>query len=75
MGHAEITNETDSRVIIHIDYPDRESDFTNFSGPDGCAPGTLIARTPSGDEVARREQPFCIGETWVIQVDGDSNSN
>jgi hypothetical protein len=80
---AKITNGTESRVIVYIDYPDIErdfmtlspggSDFTDFSGPDGCAPQTLIARTSSGDEVARREQPFCVGDTWTIQAESDSN--
>ena len=69
---AVVTNETDSVIIVYLDYPPREtgimrlrpgeSETTNFSHPtDSCAPTTLIARTISGDEVAPREQPFCVG--------------
>jgi hypothetical protein len=80
---AVVTNQTDSVVIVYLDYPDRETDIMrlrpgeseteNFSHPsDSCAPATMIARTISGDEVARREQPFCVGDTWAIQA-ADSN--
>jgi hypothetical protein len=35
-------------------------------GPDDCSKGDLIARDSSGAEVARRTEPICNHEKWVI---------
>jgi hypothetical protein len=34
--------------------------------PDQCSSGILIARTSSGREVARRTEPLCMDNTWII---------
>jgi hypothetical protein len=73
---ALVTNEIDRSVIVYIDPPDGpevdvmrlapgESDTTDFSSPAHCSEGPLIARTVSGDQVARREM-LCVADEWVI---------
>jgi hypothetical protein len=75
---ALVVNTTRGEVVVYLDYPDGEtsimelapgeSDTTNFSAPaDGCAPATLIARDASGNEIDRKDQPFCVGDRWEIQ--------
>jgi len=32
----------------------------------GCTAGTLVARNEAGEDVDRREEPLCQGETWRI---------
>lgn len=74
---AAVVNQTDSEVVVFGAYPTGqtsivqfepgESDSTDFSGPDGCAPAPLIARTASGLEVDRLDEPFCVGDRWEIQ--------
>jgi hypothetical protein len=32
----------------------------------GCAAGAMVAFDEDDREVARRDQPVCIGDTWVI---------
>jgi hypothetical protein len=34
----------------------------------GCTAGGMIAMTQAGDEVARRDEPLCVGDRWVIEV-------
>jgi hypothetical protein len=36
----------------------------------GCTAGTLVARNDAGEDVDRREEPLCQGETWRIGGDG-----
>lgn len=50
-------------------------EFLFFKGggfPTGCTTGTLVARTPEGNEVARLIESLCVGELWVIEP-GDSS--
>ena len=35
-----------------------------------CSDGTFIARAEDGREVARRSDPLCPSDTWVIDVAG-----
>jgi hypothetical protein len=35
----------------------------------GCTVGELVAVNAAGDEVARRNPPLCVDETWVIEGD------
>jgi hypothetical protein len=39
---------------------------TYLSHQNECAVGTLVARTSSGGEFARRTGPFCPDDRWVI---------
>jgi hypothetical protein len=34
---------------------------------DGCTKGVLIARDPSGGEMARHPAGLCVGDPWVVQ--------
>jgi hypothetical protein len=38
----------------------------NLGSTGGCWAGTLIARTLAGREVARRSDPFCPDQSWLI---------
>jgi hypothetical protein len=32
-----------------------------------CVSDPIVARTDDGTEIARREPPTCVGDTWVIE--------
>ena len=32
-----------------------------------CSTGILVARTQSGQEIARRSEPLCRDDTWIIK--------
>lgn len=75
---AVVINTTRSEIVVFLDYPTGETSImelapgesgtTNFSAPaDGCAPATLIARDGSGNEIDRKDQPFCVGDRWEIR--------
>jgi len=40
--------------------------------PTGCTTGSLVARRPDGDEIARLNEELCVGDAWVIEPDGRS---
>ena len=71
---AFITNETDEAVVIHwFDAAGEEERIFELAPnlpPGGqidlpeCDPRGLVARTTSGEEVARRDGPTCGG--WVV---------
>ncbi len=78
-----VTNNTDQAVAVFVVYPDgterkeplihRLEPGTAISLqesflPNKCVEGTLIARAPSGDEVARRSEPICTPGEWAIEV-------
>lgn len=52
-------------VLIHSIEPGRSVTNDAVAGG-GCSTGVLIARAADGDEVDRREEPLCLGETWHI---------
>lgn len=52
-------------VLIHSIEPGRSVTNDAVAGG-GCSAGVLIARAVDGDELDRRDQPLCLGETWHI---------
>lgn len=73
-----VVNETDHNLEIVYLNPasgeDREEILDQVSAgstatvPSGvdCTSHPVVARTEDGTEIARREPPICIGDTWVI---------
>lgn len=54
----------DEKAIGPI-LPDRQLNLP-VSPSETCSTGLLIARTTSGREVARRTEPLCMDDIWVI---------
>ena len=78
-GGFDVYNYTDTRLTIYYVTDGRERDVAVLGpgggmlvdgsvllGPDFCSKGDLIARDSSGVEVARRTEPICNHEKWVI---------
>jgi hypothetical protein len=72
-NEARISNETDETVVIYWSDSAGEEEriFELAPTPPGgvidlpdCDPRALVARTTSGEEVARRDGPTCGG--WVV---------
>lgn len=53
--------------IIHLLEPGRSIAVTDRFRGNGCVTGTLVARTESGEEIARRSDPICRPGEWVIK--------
>ncbi len=51
--------------------PGGERPLTNFNAAE-CSTGVLVARTAAGREIARRTEPLCPDDTWVINGQGSS---
>ena len=76
----EVVNRTDrSLTIYYVVEGGRERKFVTALGPgqsvpisgvllppDYCTKGDVVARDSAGVEVARRTEPICDGERWVI---------
>jgi hypothetical protein len=56
-------------VIVHAIGPGQVGSDDAVAGGK-CTIGVLIARNETGQEVARRTEPLCLGETWLIVADG-----
>ena len=78
----ELTNQTDHDVAVFLLYPDgterkqplvsdlrpgRTASLQDTFDPNKCTEGTLIARTLTGEEVARRSDPICTPGEWHIE--------
>lgn len=82
---AFVLNRTDEDIdVYHVVDGEEElmrslnegsHEFLFFKGrgfPSGCTTGTLVARTPEGNEIAHLTESLCVGELWVIEP-GDSS--
>jgi hypothetical protein len=52
-------------IIVHAIRPGQVGSDDAVAGGH-CTIGVLIARDESGNEVARRTEPLCLGDTWSI---------
>lgn len=59
-------------VIVHAIGPGHVGSDDAVAGGK-CTIGVLIARNETGKEVARRSEPLCLGETWLIVADGGAS--
>jgi hypothetical protein len=77
-------NQTDVTVSIVYATPQGEVVAVTSLAPENsafihgwpsatCGDMTLIARGPDGSEVARREGPTCLDDTWHVARPGPSN--
>jgi hypothetical protein len=56
-----------SDVLLATDLqPGQYQPITGFPGTE-CVRMLLVARDPSGAEVARSDQDLCLDETWVVR--------
>jgi hypothetical protein len=61
-------------VLIAQLGPGGTFSFDNVPGTGECTTGPLIARDAAGHEIARREPPICLDETWEITAGSASPS-
>ena len=70
-----VWNDTSQHVVVTRLEGDGESIVVHDIGPglfyplnwgSSCARAVLVARTPSGRELGRRDGPFCPSEEWRI---------
>ncbi len=70
-----VENATDQPIHIFYLRPAGERDLgpvppgsvVRVVGTPECTDQPLIARNDQGEEVARREEPICRGDTWVVE--------
>jgi len=66
----EVVNRTDrSLTIYYVVEGGRERKYSALGillNANDCTKGTLVARDSAGVEVARRTEPICNHERWVI---------
>jgi hypothetical protein len=55
----------DDQAVVGPLPPGRQTDLLPENSAD-CFEGTLVARTLAGREVARRVEPLCRHDRWVI---------
>ena len=73
-------NDTDEPIYVHWFADGDETQIGPIppnlqlplpvSSQEMCSTGLLVARTASGREVARRTEPLCMDDTWIIVDSG-----
>jgi hypothetical protein len=84
IGDHWVYNKTATKVVILEVIDGREQELLRVGPgsrvplvalPGGqCSTIVLIARFEAGSEIARRSEPFCAGDEWVI-ADAESPSD